>query len=234
MSLLKYENKKYSQNGEDGIIEYLISLIYDNPKDKYFLEIGVENGSECNTRNLKENYNWQGVMIDGGYEDFSRNLFKHFVTKDNIIEILNRYNIPNEINLLGIDIDYNDFYVLKEILKKYTCDIVVVEYNATHSPLEDKIVLYNENTRWDGTDYFGASLLSYTKLMNSFSYSLVYTDSKGVNAFFIRDALTLNKLENINNVAKLYNLPKYGPGFNGGHPKDTSNREYTEFNQVEI
>jgi hypothetical protein len=41
MSLVNFESKKYSQNGEDGIIEYLINLIYQDPKNKIYLEIKI-------------------------------------------------------------------------------------------------------------------------------------------------------------------------------------------------
>lgn len=239
MSLVNFELKKYSQNGEDGIIEYLINLIYSNPKDKIYLEIGVQDGTECNTRNLRENFGWTGILIDGGNENKDINLFNHFVTKNNITGLLKSYNLPEKLNLLSIDIDYNDFYVLLEVLKEYRSDLIVLEYNATHSYEEDKIVLYEENGGWDGTNYFGASLLSYTKLLNRFGYSLVSTESKGVNAFFISDDcicedFILNNLKDINNVKKLYNTAKYGDGPNGGHPLDYQNREYLSFDEVTL
>jgi hypothetical protein len=237
MSLVNFESKKYSQNGEDGIIEYLINLIYQDPKNKIYLEIGVQDGTECNTRNLRENFSWTGILIDGDHEDKNINLFSHFVTKDNIIELLKSHDVSEKLNLLSIDIDYNDFYVLIEILKKYKSDIVVLEYNATHSYEEDKIVLYDGNGGWDGTNYFGASLLSYTKLLNKFGYSLVSTESKGVNAFFISNDFIsndfiLSNLKNVNSLKDLYNSAKYGNGPNGGHPPDSRNREYLSFNET--
>jgi hypothetical protein len=91
MSLVNFELKKYSQNGEDGIIEYLINLIYPNPKDKIYLEIGVQDGTECNTRNLRQNFGWTGILIDGGNENKDINLFNHFVTKNNITGLLKSY-----------------------------------------------------------------------------------------------------------------------------------------------
>jgi hypothetical protein len=234
MSLKNFELKKYSQNGEDGIIEYLINLIYDDPKNKIYLEIGVEDGTECNTRNLRENFGWSGILIDGKNENKSINLYNHFVTKDNIIDLLKSYNIPSKLNLLSIDIDYNDFYVLNEILKQYNSDLIIVEYNATHLYDEDKVIIYDENGGWDGTNYFGASLLSYTKLLNKFGYSLVSTETQGVNAFFVSNELITDNLKNINDIKELYTLPKYGNGPNGGHFSDYKNREYVSFNNLTI
>ena len=52
-----YENRAFSQFGEDGIIRYLI----DNIKisNNSFVEFGVEDYEESNTRLLLEN-NWSG------------------------------------------------------------------------------------------------------------------------------------------------------------------------------
>src|SRR5574344_77896 len=56
-----YEFKVFSQNGEDVIIQFLINKI--NIKNKVFIEFGVENYSEANTRFLLLNDNWSGLII---------------------------------------------------------------------------------------------------------------------------------------------------------------------------
>ena len=180
---LNCEKKIYSQNGEDGITEKLLELIYDNYNHGYYVEFGVESGIECNTRILREKYNWNGLMMDGSYKNETINLQQEFITMKNILELFKKYYCPKHVNFLSVDIDFNDFYCLKEILKEYTCDIIVCEYNASHLPHEDKIVIYDPRGRWDTTNYFGMSLLSVTKLLNAHNYSLVYCESRGVNAF---------------------------------------------------
>ena len=55
MDLRLFENKIFSQNGEDGITMKLVELIYnDNNDNKYYVEFGVGNGIECNTRILRD------------------------------------------------------------------------------------------------------------------------------------------------------------------------------------
>jgi hypothetical protein len=236
MDLRLFENKIFSQNGEDGITMKLVELIYnDNNDNKYYVEFGVENGIECNTRILREKYNWKGLQMDGGNENYNINLRKEFIYKENIIELFRKYSVPQNINVLSVDIDYNDFYCLKEILKTYKCDIIICEYNATHLPTEDKIIIYNRNGRWDDSNYFGASLLSFYKLGKKYNYSLVYCDTKGVNCFFVHnDIIESKKLQfkNIGEIEKIYNLPKYGNGPNGGHNKDRYNRKYITFDEA--
>ena len=236
MDLSCFENKIFSQNGEDGITIKLIELIYNGDNDnKFFVEFGVENGYECNTRILRENYNWNGLQMDGGYEDDRINLRKEFIMKENIIELFVKYNVPQNINLLSVDIDFNDFYCLKEILAVYTCDIIICEYNASHSANEDKVVIYNKNEKWDHlSNYFGASLLAIDKLAKKYNYSLIYCNANGVNCFFVHnDIIESKKLQfkDIGDVEKIYKPPKYRHGSNG-HPEDLYNRQYITFDEA--
>lgn len=191
MDFHDFEKRIYSQNGEDGITMKLIELIYGDSTDKYYVEFGVENGNECNTRILRENYKWRGLQMDGSHENLKINLNREFITRENIVSLFQKYNVPKLINLLSIDIDFNDFYILNEILKDYLCDIIIIEYNGFHGPMEDKVVKYDSKGRWDYSVYFGASLLALTKLCKIFGYSLVY--SNGVNGFFVQTKILIEK-----------------------------------------
>ena len=56
------EFKIYSQNGEDGIINFIVESL--NIKKPNFVELGVGDYSECNTRFLYEIYYSSGLVID--------------------------------------------------------------------------------------------------------------------------------------------------------------------------
>jgi hypothetical protein len=230
VDLGQYEHKTYSQNGEDGITEKIIDLVYGEDKYyKVFVEFGTQNGDECNTNILRYKYYWTGLLMDGGFENIKINLKKEFITKENIVSLFKKYNVPKHANLLSLDLDFNDFYILKEILKEYVFDILIVEYNATHNVNEDKVIIYNQNQMWDNSNYFGASLLAFYNLCSSYNYSLVYCCNPGVNAFFIHnDILVLmnEKILDYNNIEKLYKKANYSSGPNGGHPQDRYNRPY--------
>jgi hypothetical protein len=235
IDLNNYEEKIYSQNGEDGITKKIIDILYENNKNnKYYVEFGVESGMECNTRILRENYKWKGLLMDGSNENTDINLQKEFLTKENIINLFKKYNVPKYINLLCIDIDNNDFYLLKEILKEYESDIIILEYNATHLSNEDKIVIYSPTTMWDGSNYFGASLLSFNKLLTKHNYTLVYCNNNGVNAFYVNNKFMdkIKLINNAGNVDKIYKSAKYSNGPNGGHPQDTLNRTYITYDEA--
>lgn len=226
INLSNSEITRYSDSGEDGIIEKLFELY--GVTNKYYVEFGAEWGNcQNNTYSLRKHYGFNGLLMDSSYENESINLHKHFVTEDNVLELFVKYKVPFQFDLLSLDIDSHDFYVLNQILSKYSPRIMVCEYNATHLPDEDKVVLRNE-TNFIG-NYFGASILAFYNLGRKYKYSLVYSNKKGVNLFFVRDDILLSSkytILNVNDVEKIYNTPKYGTGPNGGHMHDPLNRKY--------
>lgn len=232
IDLAKFEQKVYSQNGEDGVIDAIFSYI--GTEKNYFVEFGVEDGSECNTRWLRIK-GWNGLMMDGFHENPSINLRKEFITAENINNLFEKYNVPNNFDLLSIDIDYNDFYVWNAISSKYSPRVVIIEYNATHLPHADKVVMYNPNYMWDGTNYYGASILALARLGKKKGYTLVYAENKGVNLFFIRNDILKKvsyKFKNVGNVSQIYKFPKYGRGPNGGHVADPLQRAYISSREI--
>jgi hypothetical protein len=241
MDLDQYECKIFSQNGEDGITLKLIELIYDDYDNyanhashnlKNYVEFGTGDGTECNTRILRERYHWRGLQMDGGNENLAINLHKEFITKENIVSLFQKYNVPATIHVLSVDIDFNDFYCLKEILDHYTCDIIICEYNATHLATEDKIIKYEKNGGWDGSNYFGASLFALEQLGKKYNYTLIYCNRNGVNCFFVRTAIVAEKqlqFKNVGDIEKIYRKARYGKGPNGGHWQYPYQRSYLTF-----
>lgn len=180
------EFKVHSQSGEDGIIEHIFNNI--GTTNKIAVEIGVTAGGETNTQNLSEN-GFQLYWLDCLYrKDLPKlcTFHQEFITKDNIIGIFQKLNIPIEFDLLSIDIDGNDYHI-REKLKDYNPRVIIMEYNGIHKPNEDYIMPYNENYEWKyPSPIFGASLSSLTKQANKLGYDLVYCTQNGVNSFFIR------------------------------------------------
>ena len=203
----KFGIKIYSQNDEDGIILYILKHI--GVKTKKFVEVGVENGIECNTTNLLKNFNWSGAQIEGNKKLYNNakiqlkkvlgkkiknlKLLNIFITKKNINQILKKYS-GKEIDLLSIDIDGNDFWIWKAI----NCvkpRLVVIEYNSFFGPTLSCTIPYNHKFIWNyekKRSYYGASLKALEKLGRKKEYTLVGVDGNGVNAFFVRNDLAKN------------------------------------------
>jgi hypothetical protein len=201
-----HEKKVFSQNGEDGIIEWIFDTI--GTTNKYFVEFGVEDGTECNSKYLREKKGWQGLMMDGGNENTKINLRREFIYADNICQLFAKYNVPREFDFLSTDIDYNDFYVLHEIMKGgYRPRVICSEYNAFLGATDDKVVIYDPNMMWDRTQYFGASISAFVKLLAKFEYTIVAGTSIGVNIFFVHNDI-LKKyrahFEHMGNIGAIY------------------------------
>ena len=194
--LLRYGFKIYSQNDEDGIIQEIFRRI--STADRTFVEFGVETGSECNTAKLLIE-NWRGLWIEARPDHVAviRRRFAPFladgrltlrqsvVTAENIDGLLAESGFKGDIDLLGIDIDYNDYWVWKAITTVRP-RVVVIEYNASLRPPLSLTVPYDPAGSWDGSNFYGASLEALTRLGADKGYRLVGCSIAGVNAFFVR------------------------------------------------
>jgi hypothetical protein len=180
------ERREYSQNGEDGILHAIFAHI--GTTNRFYVEFGAEDGMQCNTRYLRLHRGWTGLLMDGTHENTSMNLHKAFITAENIEGLFLQYGVPCSFDLLSIDIDGNDYWVWKAI-RNYHPRVVVIEYNAHIPPTESRTIPYDPSFRWDGSDYYGASLLALQKLGEHKGYRLLGTDRNGVNAFFIQESL---------------------------------------------
>ncbi len=229
LDLSKLGHKVYSQNEEDGIIQGIFNLV--GTDSKYYVEFGAAEGHRgSNTKFLREYFGWNGLLLDIAYSSPLLNLHKEKVSAENINALFEKYNVPKNLDLLSIDIDGNDFYVWQAIDPEYRPRLIVIEYNATHLPHEDKIIVYDPDHAWDGTNYYGASMLAMYRLGKAKGYSLVAIDNNCMNLFFVRDDLLEGRdftFKNINDVNQLYRKPKYNLGGpNDGHRQDYNFRPF--------
>ena len=101
----EHECKIYSQNGEDGVLLWLFTHIGTRHHPPYFVEFGVENGLQCNTRFLRQHLDWKGLMMDGSNQNLDINFHKETITEKNINDLLTKYQIPSTVDLLSIDVE---------------------------------------------------------------------------------------------------------------------------------
>ena len=195
-----FEFSRYSQNGEDGILLYLLASI--GAENHHIVEIGTEDGHECNSANLILHFGWHGWLIEcdaamaRGAERFFRGhgagdrvvVMNERALPENIDALLSHQDIPREIDILSIDIDSHDYW-LWQALTVLTPRLVVIEYNASFGPSQSVTIPYAERpplSRRQHRYYQGASITALQRLAARKGYDLVAGDSRGVNAFFIR------------------------------------------------
>jgi hypothetical protein len=131
------------------------------------------------------------------------------VSADNINELIGATPFAGqEVDLLSIDIDGNDYYVF-ESLASLSARVVIIEYNAKYPPPLKWRIPYSTDYAWDGSDWYGASLQSLCDLFARRQYSLVGCNITGSNAFFVRDDLLGDKFPCIGEIGKLYQPARY-------------------------
>jgi len=201
-SLQDAEFQVSSQRGQDGIIDWLIERAEIPAAARSFIEFGVENYRQSNTRFLLRNRNWRGLIMDGDPKLFNvvrkdrlaaaydLTVRSAFITRETINGLIADTGFRGEIGLLCIDLDGNDYWVWEaiEAVRPILC---VCEYNAVFG---DR---YAVSTPYDpgflrakahfSHLYFGASIAALRTLAARKGYRFVGSTSSGNDAFFVRD-----------------------------------------------
>ena len=191
--------KVFSQWDEDGIIQYLISKI--PIPNKTFIEFGVENYEESNTRFLLLNDHWRGLVLDGCAADihyittdpihweYDLQARSAWITRENIDSLLQNAGFGSDVGLLSIDIDGNDYWIW-DAITSVRPRIVIVEYSSIFGLVPISIRYqadFNRTTAHYSNLYYGCSLAALYHLARQKGYLLLGSNVWGHNAFFVRE-----------------------------------------------
>lgn len=201
-SLDAAEFRAFSQWGEDGIIDWLVEHLPGIPRS--FVEFGVQDYRESNTRLLLQLRNWRGLVMDGSLDHIadirSQDVsWRHdltaqcaFIDRDNINGLIVDAGFSGPIGLLSIDLDGNDYWVWEAINAVFPA-IVVCEYNAVFGDRFALTIPYRADFQRSAAHrsnlYFGASIKALAVLAERKGYTFVGSTSTGCNAFFVRNDL---------------------------------------------
>lgn len=231
--LLKFGYRVYSQSDEDGILHEIFRRIGDGGRT--FVELGSGYGTENNTRFLLVQ-GWRGLWLEGSarraasaaktleqpIREARLRIEQQIITASNIDAAIAKHAPGKEVDLLSVDLDGNDYYVL-EAVHSISPRVVVAEYNAKFPSGIAWTIEYNEAHQWKGDDYFGASLKALEIVMTKKGYSLVACNLLGTNAFFIRQDLAGDPpfcspftAENHYEPPRYYLLPAFEMGLPAG------------------
>lgn len=195
----------YAQGAEEGMLERIFERVLDGggensgPVTRFCVEFGASDGlRNSNTALLLREQGWRGVLIEGSDYRFGR-LREHWgqasnvrivqavVQSTNVEEIFAAAGVPEDLDLLSIDIDGNDYWVWRAI-ERFRPTVVVIEYNPYYEPPRRWVMKENPAHEWDGSTYYGASLESLYWLGKAKGYELVCCDRQGNNAFFVEQS----------------------------------------------
>lgn len=221
-NLSEHFNSIFSQHGEDGLLEYLYSVI--TPKKKYYVEFGASNGNTIeNTRSLRVNHGWSGLLMEGNESlvNQSNGLVNHeWITPENIMELFSKYEVPTDFDFLSIDIDSDDIYVFDAIdTKKYKPSVVIAEYNPglpNHLPLaiekgKSDYGINHHSRNQHFPCYHGCNINAWHVVAKRKGYSVLTTC--GVNVVMVR-----------NQYAKNFTVPPLNDIINEPYFKKEQNR----------
>jgi len=210
VNLNTYSKKKYSQTGEEGILEHIFNQI--GTTNKVAVEFGALDGSSLSNTRYFVDLGWKAIMFDGKTPPAS-GVHCEFLTVENINAVFCKYGVPTEFDLLSIDVDGNDYWLWNAL--RYRPRVVIIEMNGTIHVGLNRTIPYNPTFACDGTDYYGASFGALKKLGESKDYTLIH-QCHALNMFFVRSDIIPNMSFNITYTHNQY------------HPHDTQNRPWVE------
>lgn len=225
----------YSQTSEDALIADIFSRIGE--RDRFFVEFGIEDGTENTTRWLLEQ-GWRGIWVEGSAASVERasTIFAEAISEqrltivqgmagpDNANDLLANANAPDFFDYLSVDIDHNTSHVWGALRAR--ARVCCVEYNAALPPGADIVVPYRADHGWDGTNWFGASLKALERIGALKGMSLVGCDFAGVNAYFVDQQEAKGAFSEPFTAEAKYQPPRYHLVGKGGHPPSTSQRSW--------
>ncbi len=181
----------YSDDGEDGVLNYLFEYI--NDYNKFAVDIGSAHGyGGSQVRHLVDKYKWNSAEMDGGHwNPMHPRVCRTRFNVNNICNKLETLNTPKHFDLLSLDIDSMDYYILEKLFTEgYHPNVAIIEFNPIFDFNEPYVRIYDESYRKDSTSNYGASLKAFEMLFNKAGFPLVHTFDmeeyrKANNAIFI-------------------------------------------------
>jgi hypothetical protein len=199
------EFRCFSQNGEDGILLYIFSIL--GTTNRHVVEISAGDGIECNSANLIINHGWYGLLFDGDEQKISRG--KEFyakcqdtfaapptqvaswVTAENVNSLIADNGFAGDVDLLSLDIDGMDYWIWRAI-RCISPRVIILEFNPVWGPDRAVSIPYRADYRIDygrRPYYGGGSLSAFVKLGREKGYRLVGIQRLGFNALFVRSGV---------------------------------------------
>lgn len=175
----------YSQFGEDTVIEQIFRLLpppTESDNARYCVEFGAWNGLHLsNTANLILNYGWEGLLVEADSKRFKElqynfrdkqvkclNEYIEFEGRNSLDQVLEKSKVPLDFDLLSIDIDGSDYWILDSIVE-YQPKVIVMEFNPT---IPNSVSFINPR---DMKIKQGSSLKAINELAHKKGYAAVAT-----------------------------------------------------------
>ena len=181
----------FSQWSEQQILSKYIEELLPRDYPKTVVDIGAGNGIRwSNTYSLFLS-GWRGVGIEADSRKFARlerayrklpqaRACHETADPDNIVPLLKSLGIEKNFSVLSLDIDGNDYWVLKAVLSEFRPALVVTEINEKIPPPLRFLFKYAPNSQLRH-HFFGYSIAVLEDLCDQFDYGILQLEYN--NAF---------------------------------------------------
>lgn len=217
----------YSQTAEDSMIADIFARI--GVGSRFFVEFGVEDGTENTTRWLLEQ-GWRGIWVEGSEAQVARasaifaepiaagrlTIVNAMAEPTNANTLLSNAGVPETVDYLSVDVDHNTSHVWEALHLK--ARVSCIEYNAAIPPSIDVSAAYRAGHGWDGTNWFGAGLKSLERIGRSKGLALIGCDFAGVNGYFVEEDTAADHFAAPFTAEDKYQPPRYHLVGKSGHP----------------
>lgn len=191
------KSEGFSRCGEDEILRRLITDLLPAGHPRSAVDIGAGDGMRWSNTYALFTQGWRGLGAEGdpakviklarAYRNFP-DVFacRAQVSPQTIVPLLQAYEIEKEFSVLSLDIDGNDYWVLRAMLSAFRPRLIVTEINEKIPPPIRFIVKYS-STFTLRHHFFGFSIASLEDLCAEFDYSIVALEYN--NAFLAANEL---------------------------------------------
>lgn len=181
----------FSQWSEQQILSKYIDELLPPNYSKTVVDIGAGNGIRWSNTYSLFLRGWRGVGIEADSRKFARlerayrklpqaRACHETADPDNIVPLLKSLGIEKNFSVLSIDIDGNDYWVLKAILCEFQPALVVTEINEKIPPPLRFLFKYAPNSQLRH-HFFGYSIAVLEDLCDQFDYGILQLEYN--NAF---------------------------------------------------
>jgi hypothetical protein len=200
--------KKYSQAYEECYLHHILKNI--ESKQRFILELGAWDGYHLsNTRWFIENEGYSALLIDGDNHG-NEMVREHFITKENVLELLEKYECYKEFDLFCIDLDGNDLYIIEEVLTKYRPSVIIAEFNPIFQHGESVVMNYNPNHTWNNDNFYGFSFQAGLDMAKKYGYTCIFQNDN-LNMYFVQNHVLAKSLDIMPDELHYISTPEYVP-----------------------
>jgi hypothetical protein len=188
---------RFSHSNEQQILGNYIEQLLPKDRSRTVVDIGAGNGVRWSNSYALLLDGWKGLGVEADplkhsllarvYRPFSGAATSNaLVSPENVVSLLNDFQIEHEFGVLCLDIDGNDYWVLDAILSEFRPGLVVTEINQNIPPPLRFAVKFDPNFELR-RHFYGYSISALEDLCEKHNYGILQLEHN--NAFIAQREL---------------------------------------------